>query len=593
MSNADDNVHLGDSLQWQFRHRGSSLEMGATLDIPTDEPDNPIRMPASLMLHDQFSQLLEHIFDHANRPEFPHSEADLSAVLSLPTAADSQVAIDLYRRLRNYIATGRNKVWKWYIANLIQPLRLAELGVTRLVGNPPWVVYNAMASDRQDTFREHAAARGLWAGANLATQNDLAATFVATCVDLYLKTGGKFGFVLPYAALRARHWANFRSGNWTLRQEAEAGTHVDLSKDAWDFYNVQAPPFPQANSSVLFGTKVPANRQNPGYKPLAKIQEQRGTGVNAKMDWKDVKPLLTYSYRRDYPVTPSPAYASEFRQGATLVPQSLVVFDEANAERALGLVRFHTEPGKGDWKGLDRDGRIEERFAKPALFSKHIIPFGTVGHLNIIAPFADDDSGILRDLPQGRGVQQFNLYWSAANADYVQIKKPKSPATLALQIDHIGKLTARLQKVDTPAVVYTQAGSWLTSAVVSSGTVIDSTLYWLSATPQTSIHYLSALFNAPALADFFHLAGRASDRHFHTGPIRNLPIPAYNRRNPHHRNLAAQSQLAHGRVAALVAERQAANRRINRNDVMGDAAMQPIFASIDESVRAILASFCS
>ena len=56
--------------------------------------------------------------------------------------------------------------------------------------------------ERQDTFRHHAGQRGLWAGQYLAPQNDLAATFVATCVDYYLKPGGKFGFVLPYAALR-------------------------------------------------------------------------------------------------------------------------------------------------------------------------------------------------------------------------------------------------------------------------------------------------------------------------------------------------------------------------------------------------------
>ena len=37
----------------------------------------------------------------------------------------------------------------------------------------------------------------------------------------------------------------------------------------------------------------------------------------------------------------------------------------------------------------------------------------------------------------------------------------------------------------------------------------------------------------------------------------------------------------------LVAERQAAGRRISRDDVLRDAAMQRIMASIDESVRAI------
>lgn len=603
--NAELNVHLGDSLQWETRRNRGTLAFGDMVDIPTEEPDNPIRLPSSLMLSEHFPQLLAQIFDYANRPDSPGTEDALLSVLNLPNAPDRDAVITLYRRFREYIADGRNNVWHWYIANRIQPLRLASLPTTRMVGNPPWVVYNAMSGEQQDgsdsehdnsrqgIFRLRAAERNLWAGAHLATQNDLAATFVATCVDYYLQTGGKFGFVLPYAALRARHWANFRTGNWSLQQDAEQGTHVDLSVDAWDFYGVNAPPFPQANSSVVFGTKVRADDQNPQLKPLDKIRQQEGVGIDTKMSWDDVRPLLTYTYRKQYPVAPSPAYADEFRQGATLVPQSLVVFDEANAERALGMVRFHTEQGKGDWRGLDRDGRIEERFAKPALFSKHVIPFGTIGQLNIIAPFADDDSSVLRDFPQGDNAQQFNLYWSTANADYIQTKKPKSPATLAMQIDHIGKLSARLRVIDTPAIVYTQAGSWLASTVVSPGTVIDSTLYWFSTDQQEELYYLAAVFNAPALADFFHVAGRASDRHFHTGPIRNLPILAYDAGNEHHANLAAQSHLAHDLVDTLLAERSASSRRINRNGVLRDGAMQPILASIDESVRAILPDYCS
>ena len=193
------------------------------------------------MLKEQFPQLLAQVFDYANRPETLNIEDNLRGVLGLPTPADQDAALAVYRQLREYIAAGKNNVWRWYIANLIQPLRLANLPVARLVGNPPWVVYNAMADDRQDTFRQHASDRSLWAGANLATQSDLAATFVATCVDYYLQPGGKFGFVLPYAAMRARHWANFLSGNWSLRQDTERGTHVDLSEDAWDFYGVQAP----------------------------------------------------------------------------------------------------------------------------------------------------------------------------------------------------------------------------------------------------------------------------------------------------------------------------------------------------------------
>ena len=53
-----------------------------------------------------------------------------------------------------------------------------------------------MTADMQDTFREMSQARGLQ-GAEVATQQDLSALFVARAVQLYLKKDGTFGFVMP------------------------------------------------------------------------------------------------------------------------------------------------------------------------------------------------------------------------------------------------------------------------------------------------------------------------------------------------------------------------------------------------------------
>ena len=76
-------------------------------------------------------------------------------------------------------------------------------------------------------------------------------------------------------------------------------------------------------------------------------------------------------------------------------------------------------------------------------------------------------------------------------------------------------------------------------------------------------------------------------------PVQNLPIPKYDANDVHHESLAAQSILAHERVATLIAERAEVGRKTSRNDVLNDAALQPIFASIDACVRAILPAYCS
>ena len=587
-----DTVYLADSLQWETRRSLVSGELGGMVEIPSVESDDPISFPSTLFSLDWFPQLLARVFDYAKRPERPDNETELLAVLNLPSEFDREAVRALYRRFREYISSSRNNVWEWYVANLIQPHRLASTPVSRMVGNPPWVVYNSMADDRQNTFRKHALDRNLWAGRHLATQNDLAATFVATCVDFYLQYGGEFGFVLPYAALRAQHWASFRTGEWSLQRDAERGTHVDLSKDAWDFYRVNAPPFPQANSSVVFGTKVRADRQSPNMKPLGGVQEATGSGISTNMAWEDVKPKLTFTQRKEWTIRPSPAYANAFRAGATLFPQSLVVFERPQS-RSRGVVYFRTNSAKGTWRGTDRQGEVEERFVRPAVFSRLLLPFGTSGHSHIIAPFSSNGEPVLQDWSQDDNVRRFSFYWSTANADYVRIKSPKSPDTLARRIDLFGNLTAQLKGDDTTKVVYNAIGSNLVSVVISNDMVVSHNAYWSGSNDDSGNHYLAAIFNAPCLGDFFKEACRASDRAFMSLPVQNLPIPAYDAGNEHHANLAAQSQLAHERVAGLVAERQATGRRINRNDVLRDGAMQPILASIDKSARAILSEFCS
>lgn len=591
-----DGLCLGDSLQWETRGNRALFELGDLINIPTDEPDNPLQLPRSLVFSDQFLSRLNQVFDYARRQEYPEIEDDLGAVLNVNTGVEKEALIKFYCRIRRYIEEGRDHVWYWYIANLMQPVRLSQNPVSRLVGNPPWVVYNAMTDERQNAFRQQAQDRKIWAGANLATQNDLAATFVATCVDYYLKPGCKFGFVLPYAALRARQWSPFRSGQWSLPETTgREPTLANLSKDAWDFLNVNDKPFPQANSSVIFGTRLnTGNRQRRAKAvPLGEIQQVSNTErVGVRMSWEEVRPRLVYTRRQESQTAPSKAYADAFRNGATLFPQPLVVFEEAKS-RALGKVYFKTNSGKGSWRGRERDGRVEERFVKLALFSRLLVPFGVIGQSHIIAPFTLDGQKLETGLPQGEGATDFRLYWDKADRDWRDFSGPRPPLTLLDQVDYQAKLSSQLgNRLGRHKVVYRKSGAWLESSVIDSSLIADGTLYWYSSAESRELYYLSAVFNALSLADFFNKSGRLSDRDFHTGPVKNLPIPRFNANSKHHANLAAQSGLAHQRVAALVAERQAARRKITRNDVLNDRAMQPILSSIDGSVRAILPDYC-
>ena len=143
-------------------------------------------------------------------------------------------------------------------------------------------------------------------------------------------------------------------------------------------------------------------------------------------------------------------------------------------------------------------------------------------------------------------------------------------------MDYQGKLSSQLANPLGLKVVYQRSGSWLAASVIPAQIIADGTLNWYASENTDELHYLAAIFNAPALADFFKDHCRSSDRHFQMSPVENLPIPQFDPDNQHHANLAAQSMLAHQRVATIVAERQAAARRTARNYILNDPAMQPI-----------------
>ena len=342
----------------------------------------------------------------------------------------------------------------------------------------------------------------------------------------------------------------------------------------------------------MFGRKVRADRQSPSLKPLAGIQEATGNGVNTRMRWDEVNPLLQWNRRREWTVAPSPAYSNAFRTGATLFPQSLVLFEQAQS-RARGVVYFRTNPGRRVYQGTDRDGDVEEQFVKPVLFSQQLLPFGTTGRYYVVAPFAEDGSHLLNELPQGHNATRFRLYWDRADRDYRERRGARSPHDLTARLDRGRGLSSQLNQPNDFKVVYNGIGNYINASVVGGPEIINHNQYWFSSQDLDVNHYLAAILNAGTLVQFFQEACQPTDRTFMLLPVQNLPIPTYDAGNQRHVNLASQSQLAHERVATLVAERQVAGRRINRNDVLRDAAMQPILASIDASVRAILPEFCS
>lgn len=183
------NVYLGDSLKWSISRRAGESSDDLQISIPAGD-EEPIILPRSLVLSDDFPQVVQHIFEKITLESDPNAETALLGVLGHRSKPENEAIRIAFRRFKEYHRTGRDHIWKWYIQNLAEPFRLSAGSITRLVGNPPWVVYNKIdvssGRSRQKSLRFHARDRNLWAAGKLAPHNDLAAVFVATVVDEYL-----------------------------------------------------------------------------------------------------------------------------------------------------------------------------------------------------------------------------------------------------------------------------------------------------------------------------------------------------------------------------------------------------------------------
>ncbi|MBN2565592.1 MAG: N-6 DNA methylase [Candidatus Eisenbacteria bacterium] len=106
---------------------------------------------------------------------------------------------DLYRQLKELHDQGLNGVWSRVIKNAFAPLFIETSDY--VIGNPPWVNWESLPDDYRKQTKPLWQHYGLFPHSGMDTilgkgKKDLSMLMTYVCVDRYLKTGGKLGFVL-------------------------------------------------------------------------------------------------------------------------------------------------------------------------------------------------------------------------------------------------------------------------------------------------------------------------------------------------------------------------------------------------------------
>lgn len=588
-------VFLGDSVRWE---QDPTLLAQSGITIRTSDEmeliDQELHFPEGVLTDPRrFDRLVAALADRAAARETPKSLKHkpviprITAILNAHHVADAdRVAVEtVFEKLCRLHDAGRDHVWGYYIRNLARPLSFTrpEGRADVLVGNPPWLSYRNMPARIQIAYRALSEARGLWAGGKVATNQDLSDLFVVRTVEQYLRPGGRFSFVMPFAVLSRRQYAGFRSGDWTSQS---AGTAAVAFEAPEDLARVKPPLFPVPSAVV-------AGRKTKDARPLSASGTQwSGRVPSHHATWTEVEPALT-AVQADVTAAldglDGSPYRVNFTQGATLVPSVLMrvevlpapSFGMPAGRTAVRSARSALE--KAPWKDLGSlEGVVESTFVHPMLTGASILPFGVREAERVVVPWKDGRllSGADEAIDAHPGLAE---WWRRAEQSWN--KHRSSRMTLLQQIDYQGKLRRQFP-IPEHRVVYSASGQHLAACRVSDlDAVVEHKLYWGSAASLEEARYLTAVLNSRILAEAvapLQSRGQHNPRDFDTH-VFAVPFPAFDPGSDLHRrlvNLADRAEHVAQGVDADVHRQFQRARRAVREALAEDGVMDEIDAGV-------------
>jgi len=573
-------VYLGDSVQWQQR-----LDLSTADHVRIRIDDNAQLFDSELVFPDRllddaarFDQLVTGLSDAAAKPRQPGSVPSLSALLRrlAVSDADRKTVEETFAVMCRLHDEGRDHIWGYYVRNLARPLWLArpENRIDVLVGNPPWLSYRQMPGEMQRAFKAMSVSRGLWHGATVATQQDLSGLFVARSVQQYLRTGGRFGFVLPNGALDRDYYRGFRSGRWP---DPSQPTYAAFG-ESWDLRRLRPHFFPRG-ACVVFGRRAAENASA----PLPRVV-QRWTGELPRGDsqWSAVEAVVSRAPAvlpiGDAEAEKSP-YAERFASGANLFPRFLFWVTELPAgalgrpvgQRPVKSERSHNE--NQPWKGMeDLEGVVEESVIRQVVLGENVLPYRLLAAFDYVLPLEGDR--LLDDERIGM-YPRFADWWRRAETVWAVGRRTKS-LSLRGQADYYGKLTGQLP-VAPRRVLYAASGMHVAAVYVEgSAAIAEHSIYWASVGSAAEGRYLCALLNSPVTTALVRplMAYGKDERHI-AKAVWRLPIAAFDPSDERHTRLvdlavSAESEVANldlRRWTSFIPQRRAIRRHLSESTV--------------------------
>lgn len=480
------------------------------------------------------------------------------------------VWLENYQTLIELIDIERDSIWTYIIKNGYKPISIKNIKVDIIVGNPPWITMQKMKNERYQNFLKKETEHYNLLDADETKQFahlELASLFFCIVVDLYLREGGKIGFVLPKSVLVASHHVNFRKFS---------KPNVTLEKII-DVENVT--PLFKVPSCVLLASKIGTTSY-----PVPMIN------VSGKLNFKNIdlenaKKTLKITKTSFEPAVLSckrSQYYDAFYEGATIVPRnfyfvSLVKDSFLGINPQAPMIKSdENNVTKKPWDKVILDGQVESNFLFGTLLGDDIIPFGNKGFRLVVLPILpnEDKSKIISTYSE---LQQKSFMYASSYFENAEIKWLKHATDKSKKMSIYQRLNYQRgitnQKIKGVfKVLYVASSTYLASCVVNTkqetkidknginvnlnGFVAESKTYYFETNNEDEAYYLSSILNSKSvdlIIKPLQTRGLWGERDIHKRPLL-LPIPLFSNSNPNHKKLADLGKICHNKTPQMLSE---------------------------------------
>jgi hypothetical protein len=420
----------------------------------------------------------------------------------------------------------------------------------------------------------------------VSTHQDLSGLFVARSVQLYLKAGCRFGFVMPLAALSRRQFTGFRDGEYP----AAAEPATVLFDEPWNLDGISPHPFP-VPASVVFGTRGEGGESR--GMPTT-VQEWVGHLTDRNASWEDAEPLIALS---DGVVAvadgqPASPYRDRFAQGASVVPRLLFLVEDApTSPLGAGAGRTAVRSRRSNlerqpWSGLpSMEGVVESQFVRELHLGATLLHYRLLDPVQAIIPH--DGKQLLGTGTRMAFYPGLADWWHRAEGVWEANRSANTRLSLIEQLDYRSKASNQFP-VAPERVVYSKAGSYLAASRLSGSTaIVDDSLYWSAVSSSDEGRYLVAILNSSTMLNRvapYQARGAFGRRHFDLYPF-YIPVPLYDATSDQHKEIVRLASRAEDAASAVVLDPTQdfrAARAAVRDALAGDGVSAEIDGRVEE-----------